>query len=93
MGELDQVTYYIDGLKPSTRMEVAYQAPDTLEKATARAIQYDTAMFRNGRPFSNNNNNQSTKSSHSRCNQRNNSYTHYNNSNSNNYSNNNNDNN
>nr|CAG8654876.1 13500_t:CDS:2 [Entrophospora candida] len=30
MGELDQVTYYIDELKPSTKMEVAYQAPDTL---------------------------------------------------------------
>jgi len=35
MGELDQVTYYIDGLKPATKMEVAYQAPDTLERAIA----------------------------------------------------------
>ena len=87
MGELDQVTYYIEGLKPSTKMEVAYQAPDTLERAIARAIQYDTAMFGMGRPFSNNN--QHTKSSHSRRTQRNNNYTHYNNSNSNNYNNNN----
>jgi hypothetical protein len=89
MGELDQVTYYIDGLKPSTKMEVAYQAPDTLEGAIARAIQYDTAMFGMGRPFSNNN--RHTKSSHSGCAQRNNHYTHYNSSN-NNYNHNSNDN-
>ncbi|CAH1768267.1 2002_t:CDS:2, partial [Entrophospora sp. SA101] len=49
---------------PSTRMEVAYQAPDTLEKATARAIQFDTAMFGSGRPFSNNS--QFTKASSSK---------------------------
>ena len=33
MGDLDQVINYIDGLKPSTRMEISYQAPDTLEDA------------------------------------------------------------
>ena len=86
MGELDQVTYYIDGLKPATKMEVAYQAPDTLEGAIARAIQYDTAMYGLGRPFSNNN--QHTKSFRSGRGPRNN-YTHYNGSSSNNYNNNN----
>src|SRR6185369_8311332 len=54
MEELDQVTYYIDGLKPATKMEVAYRAPDTLEQAISHAIRYDTAMFGTGKPASNN---------------------------------------
>ncbi|CAG8621998.1 7435_t:CDS:2 [Paraglomus occultum] len=38
MGALDQVTYYTDGLKPATRMEVAYRAPETLAAAIEYAI-------------------------------------------------------
>ena len=45
MGNVDQVMYYIEGLKPATRMEIAYQAPATLEAAVAQAIKYDTAMY------------------------------------------------
>ena len=44
MGPLDQVMQYIEGLKLSTRAEVTYQAPDTLENAIATAIQYDAAI-------------------------------------------------
>jgi hypothetical protein len=50
MGPLDQVAYYIDGLKAATRMEVSYQAPETLEDAWKLAIRYDTAMFGLGKP-------------------------------------------
>ena len=50
MGALDQVTYYTDGLKPATRMEVAYRAPETLAAAIEYAIRYDTAMFGLGKP-------------------------------------------
>jgi hypothetical protein len=50
MGPLDQVAYYIDGLKAATRMEVSYQAPETLDDAWKLAIRYDTAMFGLGRP-------------------------------------------
>jgi hypothetical protein len=38
MGPLDQVAYYIDGLKAATRMEVSYQAPEMLEDAWKLAI-------------------------------------------------------
>src|SRR3954471_8715848 len=51
MGDLDQVTYFIDGLKPATRMEVSYQAPENLEDAWKLAIRYDTAMFGVGKPM------------------------------------------
>src|SRR5438132_165356 len=51
MRALDQVANYIEGLKPATWMEVAYQAPDTLDVAVQHAIKYDTAMFGLGRPF------------------------------------------
>lgn len=87
MGELDKVTYYIDGLKPATKMEVAYQAPDTLERAINRAIQYDTAMFGIGRPSTNNS--RHTKFSNSGRVQRNNNYNNHNSSNHNNNYNNN----
>ena len=50
MGPLDQVAYFIDGLKPATRMEVSYQAPETFEDAWKLAIRYDTAMFGLGKP-------------------------------------------
>ena len=50
MEELDKVAYFIDGLKPATKMEVNYQAPETLENAWKLAIRYDTAMFGLGRP-------------------------------------------
>ena len=42
MGEQDQITYYIEGLKPATKMEVSYRAPATFEDAWKTAIQYDT---------------------------------------------------
>src|SRR6185436_17811354 len=69
------------------KMEVVYQAHDTLERAIACAIQYNTAMFGMGRPFANNN--QHTKPSRSGRTQRNYNYTQYNSSSSNNYNNNN----
>jgi hypothetical protein len=50
MGEQDKIAYFIDGLKPSTKMEVSYRAPQTFEEAWKSAIQYDTAMFGHGRP-------------------------------------------
>jgi hypothetical protein len=54
MEELDKVSYFIDGLKAATRMEVNYQAPETLDDAWKLAIHYDTAMFGLGRPKSGN---------------------------------------
>ena len=45
MKELDKVSYFIDGLKSATKMEVNYQAPATFEDAWKLAIRYDTAMF------------------------------------------------
>src|SRR5437763_5618307 len=53
MNEIDKVTYFVEGLKPATRMEVAYQAPNTFDEAWALAIRFDTAMFGTNRPFSN----------------------------------------
>ena len=50
IGSLDQVTNYIEGLKPATKMEVAYQAPTTLTDAIAHATRFDNAMFGMGRP-------------------------------------------
>ena len=50
MGEQDKIAYFIDGLKPSTKMEVNYKAPQDFEEAWKAAIQYDTAMFGHGRP-------------------------------------------
>ena len=54
MGEQDQITYYIEGLKPATKMEVSYRAPATFEDAWKTAIQFDTAMFGLGRPTNGN---------------------------------------
>ena len=51
MGEQDKIAYFIDGLKPSTKMEVNYRAPQTFEDAWKAAIQYDTAMYGHGRPI------------------------------------------
>ena len=45
MGELGQITYYINGLKSATKIEVEYQAPDTLEQSITHVIRYDTTMF------------------------------------------------
>jgi len=53
MGELDQVSHFIDGLKNSTQVEVNYQAPDTLEDAIKIAVTYDTARFGPGRVHTN----------------------------------------
>ena len=50
MGPLDQVAYYIDGLKAATRMEVSYQASEMLEDSWKLAIRYNTAMFGLGKP-------------------------------------------
>lgn len=46
MNEIDKVTYFIEGLKQAIQIEVAYQAPDTLDKAWAFAICFNAAMFR-----------------------------------------------
>ena len=62
MSNLDQVTYFIEDLKPATKMEVSYQAPENLEDAWKLAIHFDTAMYGQGRLLEiinryNNNNN------------------------------------
>jgi hypothetical protein len=49
MSDLDQVTQYSEGLKPSTRMEIDYQAPANLTQAIGLAIRYDSAMWGNHR--------------------------------------------
>ena len=67
MSTLDQVTYFIEGLKLATKMEISYQAPETLEDAWKLAIRYDTAMYGQGRPLglpSRNNNNHRSQNSH-----------------------------
>ena len=33
INELDKVSYFVDGLRPATRMEVSYQASETFENA------------------------------------------------------------
>jgi hypothetical protein len=50
MADLDKVTYFIEGLKPATKMEVNYQSPANFEDAWKLAIRYDTAMFGLGKP-------------------------------------------
>src|SRR5271154_4565963 len=47
MGEQDKIAYFIDELKPFTKMEVT---PQNFEDAWKAAIQYDIAMFGHGRP-------------------------------------------
>ena len=54
MGEQDQITYYIEGLKPATKMEVSYRAPATFEDAWKTTIQFDIAMFGLERPTNGN---------------------------------------
>ena len=51
MSELDKVIYFINGLKPTTKMKVSYQVPKTLEDAWKLAIRYDTIMFGTDRPI------------------------------------------
>jgi hypothetical protein len=48
MADLDQVHYFIQGLKGQTKQEVAYKAPQTLDEAASIAIRYDTAHFNKG---------------------------------------------
>ena len=43
MGPLDQVMHFVDGLKYTTKAEVNYQGPETLEEAIDIAIAFDTA--------------------------------------------------
>jgi hypothetical protein len=45
MADLDQVHYFIQGLKGQTKQEVAYKAPQTLDEAASIAIRYDSAHF------------------------------------------------
>jgi len=54
MGDLDQVAHYLDGLKPDTRKELAYQAPQSLEAAINLAVRYDSAMWGFGKPMNSN---------------------------------------
>ena len=54
MGDLDQVAYFIEGLKPATKMEVSYKAPADLEEAWEIAIKYDTVMFGLEKPYAGN---------------------------------------
>ena len=52
MGEDDQIAYFIEGLKPSTKMEVSYRSPGTFEETWEMAVKYNTAMFGITRPSS-----------------------------------------
>jgi len=54
MGDMDQVTNYLRGLKPSTRTELSYRAPVTLEEAIGIATRFDTAMWGFSKPSNNN---------------------------------------
>ena len=53
MNELDKVSYFVDGLKATTRMEIAYRSPENFEDAWKMAISYDTAMYGFGKPKEN----------------------------------------
>src|SRR5438046_6855545 len=50
MVELDKITYFVEGLKHSTKMEVNYLPPANFENARKLAINYDTATFGQGKP-------------------------------------------
>ena len=49
IAELDKVTYFVEGLKHATKMEVNYRVPGNFEDAWKLAINYDTAMFGQGK--------------------------------------------
>src|SRR5262245_27520849 len=49
MEELDKIAYFINELKPATKMEVNYQSPEMFDEVWKLAIRYDTAMFGLGR--------------------------------------------
>ena len=49
MSAIDQVTYFVEGLRPATQAEVNYRSPSTLEDAWKLAIAYDNAYFRSGK--------------------------------------------
>jgi len=51
MGELDRITYFIEGLRTETKREINYQAPKNLEAAIAGAVTFDSAMFGVNSPF------------------------------------------
>ena len=50
MSELDQIQYFINGLKEKTKMEVNYRGPRFFEEAVQIAISFDSAMYGLGRP-------------------------------------------
>jgi len=70
MGDLDQVAYFIEGLKPATRMEVSYQAPTDFETAWTLAVRYDVAMYGVGKPMHRYNDNDNLASSRHHRNRR-----------------------
>jgi len=45
MHDLDQVSYFIDGLKSNIKMEIKYRNPDSLNNAIDIATRYDTALW------------------------------------------------
>ena len=50
MGVLDRIEAFIVGLRPRTRREVSFHAPDTLEEAYQLALRYDRSYHAAGRP-------------------------------------------
>jgi len=55
MSEVDQITYFVQGLRPATQAEVSYRSPQTLEDAWKFAIAYDNAYFGAGKTTKRNN--------------------------------------
>jgi len=55
MSEVDQITYFVQGLRPATQAEVSYQSSQTLEDAWKFAIAYDNAYFGAGKMTKRNN--------------------------------------
>ena len=55
MSEVDQITYFVQGLRPATQAEVSYRSPQTLEDAWKFAIAYDNAYFGAGKMMKRNN--------------------------------------
>jgi len=45
MHDLDQVSYFIDGLKSNIKMEIKYRNPDSLNNAIDIATRYNTALW------------------------------------------------
>ena len=62
MAEADKIAYFVEGMKPATRMEVSYRSPATFEEAWTTAVKYDLAMYGVGKQSARRNEQQKPKS-------------------------------